>query len=104
MAHRQFTIRSLLFVIILVAMLLGLVTLSRENARLRRELADSKAAVAPSLVGVLTPIVLDTGPDDGVTTGDQLRLFRPESGAIAMPNGARAFADASDGAIREVEK
>lgn len=90
----RFRIGSVLLLVVFSALVLGIAAVTRENERLRRELASVRA--------IGSSLVFTVGPDDFISTGNQLTLFRPGPAARAMPNGSEAFESANDSTSREI--
>lgn len=91
----RFTIRTILFGIILIALVVGIVAVTRENERLRRELADSRALHTASSAFLPSYVAVDLGTDEGLTVGADLSVYRAEARATVMPDGADAFVGTS---------
>lgn len=96
MAKLRFTIRASLLAVLLIGLALGIVAVTLENIRLRRDLAASQAVGSASLPLIRTSVVLDVGLEDVLTTGAQLSLSRTGEGAGDMPNGTSAFASSPE--------
>lgn len=90
----RFTIRTVLISIILVALVLGIAAVTRENARLRRELAETRALQAASLV--LSPLYDTVDLDEVLTTAADLSVYRAAARATGMPNGSAAFSGTTE--------
>jgi hypothetical protein len=108
MKSPRYTIRSLLVVIVIVGLALGVAVLTRENARLQRQLAASRTVQAVFPVRLLESfdaVLMEDGPALLRTPRIELTVDAAHrTGSDSMPNGASAFAETSDGASRKVEK
>lgn len=107
MSRPRFTIRTLLTVVLFASLSLGIVAITRENARLRRELADAARAKLSLRLFVSTATFNAQTATLSLLTALQDKRGAMEldnAGGDAMPNGSQAFAGAEDGIRREVNR